>query len=137
MIYRFDDYELDTGRFELRKAGEHRPLEPQVFDVLSYLVENQDRLVTKDELLERVWGDKFISEAALNSRLMAARRAIGDNGREQRLIRTQHGRGFRFVGEAVAGPGSGACSLARRPRRACRIAWEGFRERGKADHSLL
>jgi pimeloyl-ACP methyl ester carboxylesterase/DNA-binding winged helix-turn-helix (wHTH) protein len=99
MIYRFSEYELDTGLYELREAGEPQRLEPQVFDVLTYLVENRDRLVTKDELLEKVWGDKYISEAALNSRLMAARKAIGDSGREQRLIRTQHGRGFRFVGE--------------------------------------
>jgi DNA-binding winged helix-turn-helix (wHTH) protein len=98
MIYRFEDYELDTQLFELRRSGVAEPLEPQVFDVLAYLIENGDHVVTKDELLEKVWGDKFISDAALNSRLMAARRAIGDNGREQRLIRTLHGRGFRFVG---------------------------------------
>src|SRR5438067_13721712 len=101
MIFRFAEYELDTGRFELRKAGVTQRLEPQVFDVLAYLVENNSRLVTKDELLERVWGDKFISEAAVNSRLMAARKAVGDSGRDQRLIRTQHGRGFRFVGEVT------------------------------------
>ncbi len=99
MIYRFDDYELDTQLFELRRSGIAEQLEPQVFDVLVCLVQNADRVVTKDELFEKVWGDKFISEAALNSRLMAARRAIGDNGRDQRLIRTLHGRGFRFVGE--------------------------------------
>jgi pimeloyl-ACP methyl ester carboxylesterase/DNA-binding winged helix-turn-helix (wHTH) protein len=99
MLYCFGDYELDTKLFELRKGGEPQRLEPQVFDVLAYLVQNRDRLVTKDELLQSVWGDKYISEAALNSRLMAARRAIGDSGHEQRLIRTQHARGFRFVGE--------------------------------------
>jgi pimeloyl-ACP methyl ester carboxylesterase/DNA-binding winged helix-turn-helix (wHTH) protein len=103
MIYRFAGYELDTGLFELREAGASRRLEPQVFDVLTYLVEHRDRLVTKDELLEKVWGDKYISEAALNSRLMAARKAIGDSGREQRFIRTQHGRGFRFIGEVEIG----------------------------------
>jgi pimeloyl-ACP methyl ester carboxylesterase len=98
MIYRFDGYELDTQLFELRRSGAIQQLEPQVFDVLAHLVQNAGRVVTKDELFEKVWGDKFISEAALNSRLMAARRAIGDNGRDQRLIRTLHGRGFRFVG---------------------------------------
>jgi pimeloyl-ACP methyl ester carboxylesterase/DNA-binding winged helix-turn-helix (wHTH) protein len=103
MIYRFAGYELDTGLFELREAGAPRRLEPQVFDVLTYLVEHRDRLVTKDELLEKVWGDKYISEAALNSRLMAARKAIGDSGSEQRFIRTQHGRGFRFIGEVEIG----------------------------------
>jgi pimeloyl-ACP methyl ester carboxylesterase/DNA-binding winged helix-turn-helix (wHTH) protein len=100
VVLRFDTFELDMDRFELRQAGEPVRMEPQVFDVLAYLVVNRDRLVTKDELLEKVWGDKYVSEAALNSRLMAARRAIGDNGRDQRLIRTMHGRGFRFVGEA-------------------------------------
>lgn len=99
MIFRFDDYELDTKLYELRHRGEPVLLEPQVFDVLAYLVEHRDTIVARDQLLEQVWGDKYISEAALNSRLMAARRAIGDNGKEQRLIRTVHGRGFRFVGE--------------------------------------
>jgi pimeloyl-ACP methyl ester carboxylesterase len=99
VIYRFGECELDTGLFELRRNGELQRLEPQVFDVLAYLVEHRERLVSRDELIERVWGDKYIIEAALNSRLMAARRAIGDSGREQRLIRTQHGRGFRFVGD--------------------------------------
>ena len=98
MIYRFGRYELDSERFELRLEGAPQRLEPQVFEVLAFLVENRSRLVPKDELLEKVWGDKYISDAALNSRLMAARRAIGDSGREQRWIRTQYGRGFRFVG---------------------------------------
>jgi pimeloyl-ACP methyl ester carboxylesterase/DNA-binding winged helix-turn-helix (wHTH) protein len=99
MIFRFGEYVLDTGRFELKEAGRHKSLEPQVFEVLAYLVTNRDRMVTKDELLEKVWGDKFISEAALNSRIMAARKAVGDNGRDQHTIRTQRGRGFRFVRE--------------------------------------
>ncbi len=98
MIYRFDNYEIDTDLYELRCSGESVLLEPQVFDVLSYLVEHHERIVTRDELIERVWGDKYISDAALNSRLMAARRVIGDNGKEQRLIKTVHGRGFRFLG---------------------------------------
>jgi len=102
VIYRFEDFELDPQLYELRRDGVPVRLEPQVFDVLAYLVENRDRLVTKDELLERVWGDKFISEAALNSRIMAARKAVGDSGGEQRLIRTQHGRGFRFTGPVEA-----------------------------------
>lgn len=98
MIYAFEEYELDTQLYELRHRGEARALERQVFDVLAYLVEHRDRVVTKEELFDHVWGDRFISEAALSSRLMAARRAIGDSGKEQRLIRTVHGRGFRFVG---------------------------------------
>ena len=104
MIFAFGDYELDTGLYELRKAGLAQRMEPQVFDVLAYLVQNRERLVTKDELLDKVWGDRFISDAALNSRLMAARKAIGDTGKEQKLIRTVHGRGFRFVGAVTLAP---------------------------------
>jgi DNA-binding winged helix-turn-helix (wHTH) protein len=77
LIYQFSGYEVDTDRFQLRRDGVSQRLEPQVFEVLVYLIANRDRLVSKDELLEKVWGDKFVSEAALNSRLMAARRAIG------------------------------------------------------------
>ena len=99
MTYRFETFELHTDRYELRRDGEAVRMEPQVFDVLPYLVTNHDRMVPKDELLEKVWGDKYISEAAVNSRLMAARRAVGDSGKEQRLIKTMHGRGFRFIGE--------------------------------------
>jgi len=102
MTYQFETFELDTDRYELRRDGEAVRMEPQVFDVLAYLVEHHDRMVPKDELLEKVWGDKYISEAAVNSRLMAARRAVGDSGKEQRLIKTMHGRGFRFVGEVNA-----------------------------------
>ena len=98
MIYAFADHEVDPTRFELRRRGIPVPLEPQVFEVLSYLVQHHDRFVTKDELIEHVWPERYISESALNNRLMAARRAIGDNGKEQRLIRTVHGRGFRFLG---------------------------------------
>ncbi|MEW5926506.1 MAG: AAA family ATPase [Gemmatimonadota bacterium] len=99
MVYAFDEYEIDTRRLELRRAAEACHVEPQVFDVLCYLVRHRDRLVSRRELLERVWGHAFVTETTLNSRLMSARRAIGDSGRAQRLIRTIHGRGYRFVGE--------------------------------------
>ena len=98
MIYGFDDFELDTAAFELRRRGERVPLEPQVFDVLAYLVAHHDRVVTKAELLDEVWGDRFVSESALTSRIKAARRAVDDDGTTQRLLRTVHGRGFRFTG---------------------------------------
>ncbi len=101
MIHVFGDFELDDARFELRRAGVRVPMEPQVFEVLAFLVANHDRAVSKDELIGHVWPDRFISDAALNSRVMAARKAVGDNGRDQALIRTIHGRGYRFVG-AVA-----------------------------------
>lgn len=98
MIFRFDDCEVDTANFELRRAGEQCLIEPQAFDLLRYLIEHRDRVVTKEELLDAVWSGRVVSDSALSSRVKAARRAIGDNGRDQRLIRTIHGRGFRFVG---------------------------------------
>ena len=97
MLYSFDEYELDLQRYELRYAGKRVKLEPQVFNVLVYLIQQHDRVVTKEELLEQLWPGRFVSEASLTSRLMAARRAIGDRGREQRLIQTVHGRGYRFI----------------------------------------
>ena len=97
MRYEFEDFELDTDAFELRRAGEPVRVERQVFDVLLHLVRHRDRVVTKEELLDEVWGDRFVSESALTSRLKAARRALGDDGRRQRCIRTVHGRGYRFV----------------------------------------
>ncbi|HET8943588.1 MAG TPA: alpha/beta fold hydrolase, partial [Dehalococcoidia bacterium] len=104
MIYSFEDCELDTGRFEMRRDGAGVPMERQVFDVLAYLVEHNDRLVPKEELLDKVWGDRFVGDAALNSRVMAVRRAIGDSGKEQRLIKTVHGRGYRFVAPVAINP---------------------------------
>ena len=99
MIHAFDECELDTERFELRRKGERHHVEPQVFDVLVYLVEHRDRVVTREELLAQVWGHTYVSEATLSSRLMAARKAIGDSGRTQALIRTVRGRGYQFIGE--------------------------------------
>ena len=102
MIYRFDDIEIDSDRFELRSGGAVRAVEPQVFSLLELLVANRDRMVTKDELNQRIWGGRILSDAVMNSRIRSARRAIGDDGRTQRLIKTVYGRGFRFVGDAVA-----------------------------------
>lgn len=107
MIYTFGAYELDLSRYELRGRGAVVPIEPQVFDVLAYLIQHCDRVVTKEELLDNVWGDRFVSESALTSRIKAARRAIGDDGSRQTLIRTTHRRGYRFVGSlSDAGPGA-------------------------------
>ena len=95
----FADCELDCERRELRRAGTTVHLEPQVFDVLVHLVTNRDRVVTKDELLQAVWNGRAVSDDALTSRIGAARRAIGDTGGRQRLIRTVRRRGFRFIGD--------------------------------------
>ncbi len=89
--------ELDTTRFELRRNGVPVALEPQAFDVLAYLASHRDRLVGKDELLDAVWGGRFVTESALTSRIKQVRRAVGDDGRAQEVIRTVHGRGYRFV----------------------------------------
>src|SRR5579862_4832073 len=99
MIYAFEDCQLDLGAHELTRAGRPVPLERQVFALLELLVENRERLVTRDEIIERIWGGRIVSEAALSSRIKSARAAIGDDGRAQRLVRTHHGVGYRFVGE--------------------------------------
>jgi pimeloyl-ACP methyl ester carboxylesterase len=95
--YRFGKVELDTDRYQLVFDGEQVHVEPQVFDVLTYLVVHRDRVVSKTELLDEVWGDRFVSESALTSRIKSARRAVGDTGRDQRVIKTVHGRGYQFV----------------------------------------
>jgi pimeloyl-ACP methyl ester carboxylesterase/DNA-binding winged helix-turn-helix (wHTH) protein len=97
LIFVFGDCELDLDRFELRRAGRLRPVEPQVFDLLAVLIRERRRVVPKEELLDTVWGNRFVSESALTSRVKAARQAVGDDGRSQRLIRTAHGRGYQFV----------------------------------------
>ena len=97
MKYYFDDFALDTDARELRTNGAALKMEPKVFDVLHFLVENQHRVVSKDELLASVWDGRFISEAAMSSAVRSVRRALGDDGKCQRFVRTMHGRGFRFV----------------------------------------
>jgi DNA-binding winged helix-turn-helix (wHTH) protein len=97
MIYQFGDCELDTDRFEMRRSNVAQPLEPQVFDLLRFLVEHPDRMISRDEIFEAVWKGRIVSDAALSSRVKAARQAIGDDGDAQRMIRTVRGRGFRFV----------------------------------------
>src|SRR5829696_3879089 len=99
MAFVFGDNELDLRRHELRRAGEVVHVEPQVFDLIVFLVMSRDRIVSKDEILDTIWDGRIVSEAALSSRINAARKAIGDNGNDQIFIRTFHKRGFRFVGE--------------------------------------
>jgi len=96
-VYAFGEFELDTRLRELRRAGARLHVEPQVFDVLAHLFASRDRVVTKDELLDRVWGHRYVAPTTLNSRIKHARKAVGDDGSEQRVIRTVHGLGFRVV----------------------------------------
>jgi DNA-binding winged helix-turn-helix (wHTH) protein/tetratricopeptide (TPR) repeat protein len=99
--YRFDGFELDTSLYELRFAGRRIPVEPRALDVLLYLISHRDRVVSKEELLDSVWGDRFVSEAAVTTVLRTVRVALGDTGKEQRLIRTVFRRGYQFVGTVV------------------------------------
>src|SRR5687768_4551851 len=105
VIYRFAEFELDLARVELRAQGAVRALEPQVFALLALLIENRDRLVLRDEILEKVWDGKVVSDSALASRIKSVRQALGDDGKSQRFIRTLHGQGFRFVADVRAAQG--------------------------------
>ena len=99
----FDNHILDTDLRELRRDGELVAMQPQVFDLLVHLLKHRDRVVSRDDLIALVWGGRIVSDSTLDSRINAARNAIGDNGKEQRLIRTIPRKGIRFVG-AVNGP---------------------------------
>ena len=107
MQYFFDSFVLDTALRELSASDETVRIEPKVFELLLHLLENRHRVVSKDELVATVWDGRFISEAALSSAVRSARKALGDDGKAQRYIKTMHGHGFRFVAPVVeAGAGS-------------------------------
>jgi TolB-like protein len=97
--YLFEDYCLDADRRELKRGSELVPVGPKVFDLLLFLVQNREQVVTRDHLLEAVWEGRIVSESTLTSHINAVRKAIGDTGREQRLIRTVSRKGIRFVGK--------------------------------------
>ena len=99
MQFLFEDYVLDLDRRELTRGSKAIAIGPQVFDLLAYLVRNREHVVSKDNLLDAVWGGRIVSESTLTSHINAVRKAIGDNGEEQRLVRTIARKGFRFVGE--------------------------------------
>jgi DNA-binding winged helix-turn-helix (wHTH) protein/tetratricopeptide (TPR) repeat protein len=104
MVHAFRDCELDEERFELRRAGSPVRVEPRVLEVLSYLVKNRGRVVAKEELLDHVWKKTFVGESALTRCIMESRRAIGDADRNEPLIRTVHGRGYRFEDVVTTNP---------------------------------
>lgn len=111
MQFYFENHILDLNRRELRRGSSLVDVEPQVFDLLTYLMQNRDRVVSKDDLIASVWGGRIVSDSTLSTRINAARRAIGDSGEQQRLIRTMARKGFRFTGtvtehEKRAGAGS-------------------------------
>jgi TolB-like protein len=98
VLYLFENFALDGERRELRAAGTPVPIEPQVFDLLVYLIDNRERVVSKDDLIASIWGGRVVSDSTLDSRVNAVRKALGDSGKEQRLIRTFARKGLRFVG---------------------------------------
>jgi TolB-like protein len=113
--YLFDDYALDSDRRELLRGTMPVPVEPQVFDLLLYLIRNRERVVSRDDLLASVWRGRIVSESALSTRVNAARTALGDNGEAQRLIKTLARRGLRFVGAVREQHGGGDAAHARLP----------------------
>ena len=106
MLFQFDGHSLDTDRRELRRGSQAIAVEPQVFDLLVCLLQNRDRVSSKEDLIASVWAGRVVSDSTLTSRINAARRAVGDNGEDQKLIRTIARKGFRFVGE-VCTPDAG------------------------------
>ena len=97
LIYQFNQFSLDTAQYRLTKAGDSVAVEPLVFDLLVYLLENRERVVSRDELLNTLWEGKVVTDAALAARLKDARKAVGDSGSKQQVIKTLHGRGYQFV----------------------------------------
>src|SRR5499433_3393032 len=98
MQFHFGNHVLDVDRRELRRGSDPIAVEPQVLDLLIYLVQHRDRVVSKDDLIASVWGGRIVSDSTLTSRVYAARKAVGDSGEEQKLIRTVARKGLRFVG---------------------------------------
>src|SRR5262245_43496417 len=104
MIFTINGCSVDNDAYEIWRRGSLVPVEPQVFDLLVQLLEHRDRVVSKDEIIERVWNGRIVSDAALNSRIKAVRQAIGDDGATQACIRTIRRRGFRVVAEVTERP---------------------------------
>ena len=126
MQFFFSDHRLDTALRELVRGRAAISVEPQVFDLLIYLIENRDRVVTRDDLIASVWGGRIVSDSTLTTRINAARTAIGDSGAEQRLIRTIARKGLRFVGDVHLAPGGDA-----------EMAGAAQKEPGEPAHTLL
>ncbi len=98
MLFRFDDFEVDQEKFELRRNGEPQHIEPQTFDFLYFLIRNADRVVTREEIIEEVWQGRIVSDTTISSCVKSARKILGDDGEHQKYIKTTRGRGFQFVG---------------------------------------
>jgi TolB-like protein/Tfp pilus assembly protein PilF len=106
MIYQAEHFSLDTTCYQLIRDGSQHPIEPQVFDLIIYLIDNRDRVVPRDELLDKLWNGRIVSDSAINARIKLARRALGDTGKLQKFIKTIHRRGYQFIGEGLTSPNS-------------------------------
>jgi DNA-binding winged helix-turn-helix (wHTH) protein len=104
MVWCFGAFRIDPGRFELTAGESPVRIEPQVLALLIHLVRNRDRMVSKDEIVAAVWNGGIASDASITSRIRSARQAVGDDGDRQDIIRTIHGRGYRFVAEVTQPP---------------------------------
>ena len=122
MVIRFADVEIDAEAHELRRSGDLIDVQPQVLAVLLFLIDHRERVVTKEEILDAVWEHRFVTESALTSRIKSARQALGDNGRDQRMIRTIHGLGYRFVADLASHDATDPSSLGVHPDVATRPA---------------
>jgi TolB-like protein len=111
LLYAFEDFALDSGRRELRRAGDLIAVEPKVFDLLVHLIANRERVVSKDDLIAAIWDGRIVSESALTTAINAARAALGDSGDAQRLIKTLPRKGFRFVGQVQAPSNEAAAAV--------------------------
>ena len=117
MLYQFDDYCVDIGSRELRRGNAMIEIEPQVFDLLVYLIKHREKVVSKEELFDAIWGGRTVSESALTSRINAARHAVGDTGTSQIRIRTSARKGYRFVGIVQGENGANGASMPHRELR--------------------
>ena len=121
LLYIFDNFALDPDRRELRSGAAAIAMEPQAFDLLVYLIRQREQVVSRDELIESIWGGRIVSESALSTRINAVRSAIGDSGTDQRLIKTLPRKGIRFIGDV------------REERRPCEMVSAGSIERHGAE----
>ena len=99
MVYLFNNFQIDTVNFTLKCDDNYIEIEPLVFNLIVYLIENKSKLVSRDELLKNVWQGRIVLDATLNNHIKAARKALDDDGQSQKVIRTIHGRGYQFVAE--------------------------------------
>jgi len=106
VIYQFNNFELDSANFCLQKDGQNIEIEPQVFNLITYLVENRNRLVTRDEIFEQLWSDRSVLDATLSNHIKNARSILRDDGQSQKVIKTVRGRGYQFVAEIKITNGS-------------------------------